>query len=93
MSESNETPQTKGYKRSSNMKMILYSLNGLFGVLMFSMWGQIQFFAASLLLIPQIVIFLIYTSYSLVDGFNDPILGYLADRSTRFTAKYGKRFP
>ncbi|MFX0066647.1 MAG: MFS transporter [Candidatus Hermodarchaeota archaeon] len=34
-----------------------------------------------------------YTSYSLVDSFNDPILGYLADRSTRFTEKYGKRFP
>jgi GPH family glycoside/pentoside/hexuronide:cation symporter len=28
-----------------------------------------------------------------VDGINDPILGYLTDKSKKFTAKYGKRYP
>ena len=36
---------------------------------------------------------LIFFIYSLVDSINDPLIGYLSDRSTKFTEKYGKRFP
>ncbi len=39
------------------------------------------------------MITVIYLVYSIVDGLNDPIIGYLTDRSTRYTSKFGKRFP
>ena len=50
-------------------------------------------YAVTVLLIPLFFIPLIYLTYSIVDGFNDPLIGYYTDRSKRFTEKYGKRFP
>ena len=73
--------------------MVLFQLNIIIGGILYAMWNRIQFFAVSLLLIPQFTIVLIYLVYSIVDGTNDPIIGYLNDRSKRFTEKYGKRFP
>ena len=83
----------KTFKRPDKKTEILFSLSSFFGILMFGLWGQIQFFAVAVLLIPILWIPLMYLTYSIVDGFNDPILGYLTDRSKRFTAKYGKRYP
>jgi len=77
----------------SSKKMVLFNLNLIIGGILYAMWNRIQFFAVSLLLIPQFTIVLIYLVYSIVDGANDPIIGYLNDRSKRFTEKYGKRFP
>ncbi|MCJ7649834.1 MAG: MFS transporter [Candidatus Lokiarchaeota archaeon] len=74
-------------------RMVFYSLGGISTGLLFAMWGQIQYFAATVLLIPTSVIPLIYLIYSIIDGLNDPIIGYLADKSKRFTSKFGKRFP
>jgi GPH family glycoside/pentoside/hexuronide:cation symporter len=74
-------------------KMILFSLQGIISGFLFGMWGQVQFFAVSVLLIPQALIAIIYLVYSLVDAVNDPLVGYLADKSTRFTTKWGKRYP
>jgi GPH family glycoside/pentoside/hexuronide:cation symporter len=73
--------------------MIFFSFQGIISGFLFGMWGQIQYFAVDTLLIPQLLIPLIYLVYSIVDGINDPIIGYLADRSKRFTSKFGKRFP
>ena len=75
------------------IKYWFWALGGPVGLLMTNLWGRIQYFSAHILLIPQITIFMIYLIYSTVDAFNDPIIGYFADRSTRFTEKYGKRFP
>ncbi|MHA1805828.1 MAG: MFS transporter [Promethearchaeota archaeon] len=77
----------------STKKMIFYSLGIIVGGFLYSMFNQLQFFAVSLLLIPQTTIALMFLIYSIVDGINDPILGYWTDRSTRFTEKHGKRFP
>ena len=77
----------------STKKMVLFQLNIIIGGILYTMWNRIQFFAVSLLLIPQITIVFIYLVYSIVDGINDPIIGYLIDRSKRFTKRYGKRFP
>ena len=73
-------------------RMVFYSLGGISTGLLFAMWGQIQYFAATVLLIPTSVIPLIYLIYSIIDGLNDPIIGYLADKSKRFTSQFGKRF-
>ncbi len=83
----------KAFKRPDKKTEILFSLSAFFGILMFGIWGQIQFFAVAVLLIPILWIPIMYLTYSIVDGFNDPILGYLTDRTKRFTKKYGKRYP
>lgn len=70
-----------------------WAMGGPVGLLMVGMWGRLQYFSAHILLIPQVTIFIIYLIYSIVDAFNDPIIGYFADRSTRFTERFGKRFP
>ncbi|TFG14893.1 MAG: MFS transporter [Promethearchaeota archaeon] len=74
-------------------KRMFFTFQQPIAAIIFGVWGSIQFFAASVLLIPQIIIALIFLVYSIIDGFNDPILGYLTDRSKRFTKKWGKRFP
>jgi len=83
----------EAFKRPSKKTEVFFSLSSFFGILMFGVWGQIQFFSVAVLLIPILWIPLMYLTYSIVDGFNDPILGYLTDRSKRFTEKYGKRYP
>jgi GPH family glycoside/pentoside/hexuronide:cation symporter len=74
-------------------RIVYYSLGGISTGLLFAMWGQIQYYAATFLAIPPIGISLIYLIYSIVDGLNDPIIGYLADKSKKFTSRFGKRFP
>lgn len=74
-------------------KMFCFSLQGLISGFLFGMWGQIQYFANAILLIPPMIVPLIYLVYSIIDGVNDPLIGYLADKSKRFTSKFGKRFP
>lgn len=81
------------FKRPTKKTEVYFSLSSFFGILMFGLWGQVQFFSVAVLLIPILWIPMMYLAYSIVDGFNDPILGYLTDRSTRFVEKYGKRFP
>ena len=74
-------------------KMVLFNLYIITFGLLWTMWNRIQFFAVTVLLIPQIMIALVFLIYSIVDSVNDPVIGYLNDRSKRFTRKYGKRFP
>ncbi len=95
MSQSNKLNDTNLRFRTPHkeVKYWAWALGGPVGLIMTNLWGRIQYFSAHILLIPQITIFMIYLIYSTVDAFNDPIIGYFADRSTRFTKKYGKRFP
>lgn len=89
----NRNESTSGIQTRSTKKMLFYSLNILIMGFLFGLWNQVQFFAVSLLLIPQATIVIVYLVFSIVDSANDPILGYLTDKSKRFTAKYGKRYP
>lgn len=74
--------------------MICYSLPGISGILVFQgIMNMVQFYAVSVLLIPWSLVVIVFLIYSINNGLNDPIIGYLCDRSTRFTRKYGKRFP
>ena len=94
MTESTIDPEIEGiFKRPDKKTEIYFSLSSFFGILMFGIWGNIQFYAVAVLLIPILWIPLMYLTYSIIDGFNDPILGYLTDRSKRYTEKYGKRYP
>ncbi|MFX0012449.1 MAG: MFS transporter, partial [Candidatus Hermodarchaeota archaeon] len=95
MSQSEIKSKTDLTQRSSHKerKYWAWAMGGPVGLLMIGMWGRVQYYSAHILLIPQATIFIMYLIYSIVDSVNDPIIGYLADRSTRFTEKYGKRFP
>lgn len=73
-------------------RMIRFALIAPIAGLLSGMWGNIQFFAVSALLIPQSLIWIIYLTYSFIDAFNDPIIGYFTDRSRKYTMKYGKRY-
>ena len=87
-------PQKIKYSETLTTKrMILFNLSGVSTAFLFAMWGQLQYYAADVLLIPQLTIVLIYLVYSIVEGINDPIIGYLADRSKRLTLRFGKRYP
>ncbi|MFX0075651.1 MAG: MFS transporter [Candidatus Hermodarchaeota archaeon] len=76
----------------STKKIVGYALLLPVNTLLFMMWGNIQFYATSVLFIPQVIVTFIYLIYSLVDAFNDPLVGYFTDKSKRFTARFGKRF-
>ena len=82
----------KTFTRSSKKQEIEFASSAFF-VLLFVLWGNLQFYAVTVLLIPIFLIPVIYLIYSIVDGINDPLLGYYTDRSKKFTAKYGKRYP
>jgi GPH family glycoside/pentoside/hexuronide:cation symporter len=79
------------FKRPDKKQEIGFALSSFY-ILLFGMWGSIQFYAVTVLLIPLFFIPIMYLIYSIVDGFNDPLIGYYTDRSKRFTEKYGKRY-
>ena len=84
--------QTKYSEIITRKRMLRFALIAPVSGLLFGMWGNVQFFAVSALLIPQSLIWIIYLTYSFIDALNDPIIGYITDRSRKFTLKYGKRY-
>ena len=88
---SDDLPETR-FGEISTKKIVGFSLQAPVTTLLFMMWGNLQFYATSVLFIPQVMVTLIFLIYSLVDAFNDPIIGYFTDRSKKFTARFGKRF-
>jgi len=88
-----EISKLKYSEEITTKRALFFSLNTAISSFLYFMASQIQFFAAVVLMIPLTIISLIYLVYSIVDGINDPLIGYLTDRSKKFTSKYGKRFP
>ena len=82
----------EAFIRPGKKQEVGFALSSFF-ILLFGMWGSLQFYAVTVLLIPIFFIPIMYLIYSIVDGFNDPLIGYYTDRSKRFTEKYGKRYP
>ncbi|MFX1469692.1 MAG: MFS transporter [Promethearchaeota archaeon] len=89
-----EPQKMKFSETITTKRTFFFAFQAIISAFLFGMWGQIQYFAVNVdgLGIPQILIPLIYLVYSIVDGINDPLIGYFADRSKRFTSKFGKRF-
>ena len=82
----------EAFARPAKKQEIAFALSSFY-ILLFGMWGSLQLYAVTVLLIPLFFIPLMYLIYSIVDSVNDPLIGYYTDRSKRFTEKYGKRFP
>jgi GPH family glycoside/pentoside/hexuronide:cation symporter len=51
------------------------------------------YFYEKVVLLPVIFVGIANVAFVLWDSVNDPLIGYLSDRPTRFTKKYGRRFP
>jgi GPH family glycoside/pentoside/hexuronide:cation symporter len=81
------------YEPFSNKKMIAFSLNLAILNAFWAMRNWLQLYAAKALGIPILLVLLIFGIYVVWDAVNDPLTGTLLDRSTKFTSKYGKRFP
>jgi GPH family glycoside/pentoside/hexuronide:cation symporter len=81
------------YEPFSNKKLIAYSLNTVILGLMWGIRNWIQLYAAKAIGIPILYVLLIFGIYVIWDAFNDPLAGNLLDHSSKFTSKYGKRFP
>jgi len=81
------------YERLSNKRMLMFALYLPILNALWSLRNWIQIYAAKALGIPIILVLLIFGIYAVWDAFNDPLTGYLLDRSSKFTPRYGKRFP
>lgn len=77
----------------STAKYFAFAMGGPVIFMLGGMASRIQYYAAHILLVPMTTVALIFLIYSIVDSINDPLIGYLGDRSTKFTEKHGKRFP
>ena len=82
----------EAFTRPAKKQEIAFALSSFY-ILLFGMWGSLQLYAVTVLLIPLYLIPIMYLIYSIIDSVNDPLIGYYTDRSKRFTEKYGKRFP
>ncbi len=56
-------------------------------------FGIYFFFFETEVLLPVLFITIANIIYAIWNSINDPLMGYLTDRPTRFTKKWGKRFP
>jgi GPH family glycoside/pentoside/hexuronide:cation symporter len=87
------TEEITKYEPFSNKKMIVFALQATILNTFWALRNWIQIYAAKALNIPILLVLMIFGIYVIWDAINDPLTGHLLDRSSRFTSKYGKRFP
>lgn len=78
----------------SNLEGISYSLGGFFDNFLTAAFTiRIIGYYEDELLLPIIFIGIAFFIYGLWNMINDPLAGFLSDRTTRFTNRWGRRFP
>jgi len=81
-------------KRYPKRIIASFQLGNLIGLMMSQLYSQQMTFYYQSFIGLDITLFLIAQLIFMVyNMFNDPLLGYLSDRSKRFTKRWGKRFP
>ncbi|MHA1659109.1 MAG: MFS transporter [Promethearchaeota archaeon] len=81
-------------KRYPKKILASFQLGNFTGLMMSQMYSQQMAFYYQSEIGLNITLYLIaQIAYMIFNMFNDPILGYFCDKSTRFTKKWGKRFP
>ncbi|MHA1913171.1 MAG: MFS transporter [Promethearchaeota archaeon] len=81
-------------KRYPKKIITSFQLGNLVGLMMSQMYSQQMPYYYQSFIGLNITLYLIAQIIFMVfNMFNDPLLGYLSDRSTRFTKRWGKRFP
>jgi GPH family glycoside/pentoside/hexuronide:cation symporter len=90
MNEQSEIP----LKRYPKRILTSFQLGNLVGLMMSQMYSQQMPYYYQSFIGLDITLYLIASIIFMVfNMFNDPLLGYYSDRSTRFTSRWGKRFP
>jgi len=81
------------FKKQSLKTLIQIQLMFFISNLVGQVFALMQFYYTTVLFLPIglfIISFLVFTVWNM---FNDPLIGYYSDKSTRWTTKWGKRFP
>ena len=97
-SKSNTNNSSK-YNESEAMKYsfsihLSYGLGGfLIHFLAAALAVRIIFFYENVLLLDIILIGIVFVIFGFWNMINDPLIGYLSDKPTRFTQRWGRRFP
>lgn len=81
-------------KRHPKRIITSFQLGGMISLMTGQLFTvQLQFFYVDVIGL-EITLFMIAMNiFTVFNMFNDPIIGYLCDRSTKLTSKWGKRFP
>ena len=88
----NET-NLETYKDPSLPNTISYGLASFWSMLSYSVFNAyIIFFYEAVVGLQTELMFIAMLCFTLWDAVNDPLMGFLTDRVTRFTKKVGKRF-
>jgi GPH family glycoside/pentoside/hexuronide:cation symporter len=89
----NETREHLEYKEPSLLNTIAYGSAGFWDMLAYGVFNAyLIFFYEAVVGLNIAYIFLAMIIFTVWDAVNDPILGHLTDRITKFTRKIGKRF-
>ena len=81
-------------KRYPKKIITSFQLGNLVGLMMSQIYKQqLTFFYLGVVGLDIALYVLAMVLYTFFNMFNDPLLGYLCDKSTRFTKSLGKRFP
>ena len=89
----NETKEETKYEPFKNSKMVAFKLGTMIGGLLWGLRAMFQLYATKGLGLTLLTVFIIYAIYTAWDAINDPLTGFLLDRSKKLTSKRGKRFP
>ncbi len=94
MSDEVKSGAEEGYKTPSIPNILSYSSAGFWSMLMWTVFGSYTFFFYERVLgLDTILIFLGMLIFTVWDAINDPLIGFLTDRTTKYTRRTGKRFP
>ena len=81
------------YKEPSILNTISYGSAGFWSMLAYGVFNAyLMFFYESVVGLNIVYVFLAMLIFTVWDAINDPLLGYLTDRITKYTRKVGKRF-
>ena len=84
----------KEQPKKISLKHVSFALSGLFdNFLLSSLIVRVIYYYENELFLSILWIGIAFTIYSVWNMINDPLLGWLSDKKTRFTERWGRRFP
>lgn len=95
MNEEKQCPEENTVIKRYPKKIITsFQLGNLIGLMMSQLYAQqLAFYYQSVIGLDVALYAIAMVFYTIFNMFNDPLLGFLCDRSKRLTSKWGKRFP
>ena len=89
----NETTEQLEYKEPSILNTISYGTSGFWYTLAYGVFDVfILYFYETIIGLDIVYIFAAMVIFTVWDAINDPLIGFLTDRLTKYTRKIGKRF-